>query len=204
MKNDATKEHVRTFRFEAAGTDWEIETRKPLGRLLRHRILERIEHFDATYSRFRPDSTVSRMAAAPDGGCFRFPADSLALFALYDRLHTVTGGAVDPLVGRDLELLGYDPAYSLTPASDCVRAEAHAQRATWSKDIVRYGTSLVTRRSLVIDVGAAGKGYLVDIVAEILREAGFTAFVVDGSGDLCHAGETGIRVGLEHPFDPRR
>lgn len=192
------------FTFEAIGTRWEIETQEPLGRRLPQRILERIQQFDTTYSRFRPDSLVSRVAAAPDGGCFDFPEDSVALFDLYERLHTATGGAVDPLVGRDLELLGYDQTYSLTPASDLVRAEAHARgRATWSKDILRDGTSLVTRRPLVIDVGAAGKGYLVDIVSEMLREAGFARFVVDGSGDLRHSSEPSIQVGLEHPFDPR-
>lgn len=192
------------FSFEAVGTRWEIETYEPLGRRLQQRILERTQQFDTTYSRFRPDSLVSRVATAPAGGCFDFPDDSTVLFDLYDRLHAVTGGAVDPLVGRDLELLGYDRTYALTPASDLVRAEAHARgRATWAKDVVRDGTALVTRRPLVIDVGAAGKGYLVDIVAEILREAGFTRFVVDGSGDLRHSGESGIRVGLEHPFDPR-
>jgi thiamine biosynthesis lipoprotein len=192
------------FTFEAIGTQWEIETHEPLSRRLQQHILERSQQFDTTYSRFRPDSLVSRVAAAPDGGCFDFPDDSIALFDLYDWLHTATEGAVDPLVGRDLELLGYDQTYSLTPASDLVRAEAHARgRATWSKDVIRNGTSLVTRRPLVIDVGAAGKGYLVDIVSEILREAGFTQFVVDGSGDLRHSGESSIQVGLEHPFDPR-
>jgi FAD:protein FMN transferase len=192
------------FTFEAIGTHWQIETHQPLGRRLQQRILERIEQFDTTYSRFRPDSLVSRVAAAPDGGCFDFPDDSVALFDLYERLHTASGGAVDPLVGRDLELLGYDQTYSLTPAPDRVRAEVHARgRASWSKDIIRDGTSLVTRRPLMIDVGAAEKGYLVDIVSAILREAGFTQFVVDGSGDIRHSGESSMRVGLEHPFDPR-
>jgi thiamine biosynthesis lipoprotein len=192
------------FGFEAIGTRWEIETREPLSGPLQQRIVGRTQQFDATYSRFRPDSLVSRVAAAPDGGCFAFPDDAVPLFGLYDRLHAATGGAVDPLVGRDLELLGYDPTYSLTPAPERVRAEAHARgRATWSRDVMRDGASLVTRRPLVIDVGAAGKGFLVDLVSGILRDAGLARFVVDGSGDLRHAGESSIRVGLEHPFDPR-
>ena len=70
---------------------------------------------------------MARIGAAPDGGRFTFPEDSVALFDLYDRLHTATRGAVDPLVGRDLELLGYHRTYSLTPASDRLRAEAHAR-----------------------------------------------------------------------------
>jgi FAD:protein FMN transferase len=194
---------VPTFAFDAIGTGWEIETPEPLGRPLERRVLDRVERFDATYSRFRADSLVARIADAPAGGRFEFPEDALALFGLYDRLHAATGGAVDPLVGRDLELLGYDRTYSLTPAPEAVRAEASARgRAAWATDVVREGTTLVTRRPLVIDVGAAGKGYLVDLVAELLRDEGIDDFVVDGSGDLRHAGAAGVRVGLEHPFDP--
>jgi thiamine biosynthesis lipoprotein len=57
---------------------------------------------------------------------------------------------------------------------------------------------------VVIDVGAVGNGHLVDLIAAILRDAGVGWFVVDGSGDLRQVNEAGIRVGLEHPFDPRR
>ncbi|MEU9787189.1 FAD:protein FMN transferase [Streptomyces phaeochromogenes] len=193
------------FVFEAIGTDWQIDTAEPMSTNLRAHVLDRTRRFDATYSRFRPDSLVSQIAAAPDGGRFEFPEDSLKLFALYDQLYTATEGAVDPLVGRQLELLGYDPAYSLTPAPEEVRAAERAtDRATWAADIVRDGTTLLTQRPLVIDVGAVGKGYLVDLLSAILREAGHTRFVVDGSGDLLHAGERAFRVGLEHPFDPKR
>jgi FAD:protein FMN transferase len=190
------------FTFDAIGTTWEIETPSPLEIPARRRILHRIERFDVTYSRFRPDSLVSRIASSAEGGCFTFPEDAIALFDLYDRLHACTEGAVDPLVGRDLELLGYDRTYSLTP--DAARLRSHAvSRPRWAKDIRREGAMLATERPLVIDVGAAGKGYLVDIVAGILREEGFNTFVVDGSGDLLHAGPSPLRIGLEHPFDPQ-
>jgi thiamine biosynthesis lipoprotein len=193
-----------TVTFDAIGTRWCIDTDEPLRGEVRDRILDRIRGFDLTYSRFRPDSLVSQVAAALAGGRFEFPEDSVALFDLYDRLVAATDGAVDPLVGRPLELLGYDPTYSLTPAPDAVRARERARaRPSWAADIVRDGTTLITRRPLVIDVGAAGKGYLVDIVSLILQQAGVAEFVVDAGGDLRHCGEHGIRVGLEHPLDPR-
>lgn len=191
---------IPAFRFAAIGTQWEIETAEPVDDEMREGILGRIEAFDATYSRFRPDSLVSRVAAT--GGRFEFPEDSAALFDLYDRLHEATGGAVDPLVGRGLELLGYDASYSLTPAPAGVRAKAYAGGSCrWSEDVRRDGTTIITRRPLLIDVGAAGKGYLVDIVSGLLREAGHTRFVVDASGDLRHSGDPGLRIGLEHPFE---
>ena len=193
-----------SFTFDAIGTRWCIDTEEPLGGEVRDRILDRIGRFDRTYSRFRPDSLVAQVAAAPAGGRFEFPKDSVALFDLYDDLVTATDGAVDPLIGRQLELLGYDPSYPLTPAPDAVRAGERARaRPTWAADIVRDGTTLITRRPLVIDVGAAGKGYLVDLISTILQQTGVAEFVVDAGGDLRHHGEHGIRVGLEHPLDPR-
>ncbi|WSR80243.1 FAD:protein FMN transferase [Streptomyces anulatus] len=192
------------FAFDAIGTRWEIETPAPLPAEVRERILDRVDRFDAVYSRFRPDSLVSQIAAAPGGGRFVFPDDAIDLFDLYDQLAHLTGGAMDPLVGRDLELLGYDPAYSLTPVPHTDRA-AHADaRPAWHRDVERHGAMLRTRRPLVIDVGAAGKGYLVDLVSALLQDAGVTRFVVDASGDLRHGGEHPIRIGLEHPTEPGR
>ena len=190
------------FRFGALGTQWEIATAEPLDAALRQLILKRIDDFERTFSRFRDDSLVAHIAAADEGGRFLFPENSTVLFDLYDRLYQATAGAVDPLVGRRLELLGYDRTYSLTPAPAAVREAEALARPTWSSDVIRDGTALITRAPLVIDVGAAGKGYLVDLVAEMLRTAGVTDYVIDGSGDLRHSGRSPIRVGLEHPFDP--
>lgn len=191
---------MSSFDFDAIGTSWVIDTPDPLSASVRQRILDRIERFDAVYSRFRADSLVARIAAADAGGRFEFPDDAIALFDLYDRLHAATGGAVDPLVGRDLELLGYDQTYSFNHDPLAIACYSH-ERRNWQDDIMRHGTSITTRRPVVIDVGAAGKGHLVDIVADTLRADGHDTFVVDGSGDLRHAGCEPLDVGLQHPSD---
>ncbi|WP_449415891.1 FAD:protein FMN transferase [Ochrobactrum teleogrylli] len=188
------------FEFDAIGTSWEIDTPKPLAASLQQTILDRIERFDAVYSRFRSDSLVTRISAASDGGRFQFTDDAPNLFELYDRLHVATAGAVDPLIGRDLELLGYDPLYSLKHDPIAIARYSH-ERPRWTADVQRQGAIVITQRPLVIDVGAAGKGYLVDIVAGLLQGAGIDAYVVDGSGDLIHAGSEPLAVGLEHPAD---
>jgi thiamine biosynthesis lipoprotein len=192
-----------SFGFDAIGTRWEIDTDRPLSDDLRARIRDRIDRFDATWSRFRPDSLVTRIAGARHGGRFQLPDDATALLDLYDRLHELTDGALDPLIGRDLELLGYDATYSLTPAARAVRHREHQQRARWP-DIQRDGTTIITDRPVLLDVGAAGKGRLVDLVAQTLSDAGVRRFVVDAGGDLRHYGDGPLRVGLENPFDPTR
>jgi thiamine biosynthesis lipoprotein len=75
---------------------------------------------------------------------------------------------------------------------------------TWDDAVAWDGTALTTVRPVLLDVGAAGKGHLVDLIGELLRAAGHTEFIVDGSGDLLHAGSEPMRVALEHPADPSK
>ncbi|MDH6180007.1 thiamine biosynthesis lipoprotein [Microbacteriaceae bacterium SG_E_30_P1] len=182
--------------FEGIGTLWQVETAEPVVAEVGRRIRDRVDAFDLAYSRFRDDSLVSRLRAAP--ASVELPADAPRLFELYRKLYAATGGAVTPLVGASLERLGYDSAYRLTPAGAPVPAPP------WEDAIAWDGRTLSALRPVTVDIGAAGKGYLVDLVSEMLVDAGHTEFVVDASGDLYRRGPGTIRVGLEHPADPTR
>jgi len=107
---------------------------------------------------------------------------------------------VDPLVGRRLEVLGYDKNYSLTPAADVHVFQTHDQRPCWTRDVVRNHKTLVTKHPVVIDIGAAGKGYLVDIVSEILLKEEVDEFIIDAGGDIRHSGIWKFPIGMQHPL----
>jgi thiamine biosynthesis lipoprotein len=64
-------------------------------------------------------------------------------------------------------------------------------------------THVTLRTPVLLDLGALGKGYLVDLVYQFLREKGCAEFLVDGSGDIRYysASQTPIVCGLEHPHD---
>lgn len=184
---------MHELRFEAIGTAWQVDTAVPVLPDLETAIARRIEEFDATWSRFRADSLVARIAREP--GTWTFPDDAPALFDIYRRLYAATDGAVSPLVGRALETMGYDSSYSLRPTAVAAPVPAWDDAVAWD------GTTLSTVRPVLLDVGAAGKGYLVDIVSGMLLAAGHEEFTVDGSGDIRHHGAAPIRVALEHPLD---
>ena len=179
--------------FEAIGTSWQIDTDEPMDAATRAAVMARIDAFDRTYSRFRDDSLVGRIARTP--GTVEFPDDAGDLFELYRRLYEATGGAVSPLVGRSLETLGYDRAYTLRASGPALPAPS------WDDSFAWDGRALTTIRPVTVDVGAAGKGYLVDIVGRMLTAAGHEGFVIDASGNILRHGEGTIRVGLEHPWD---
>jgi FAD:protein FMN transferase len=156
-------------------------------------VLSRVERFDRDWSRFREDSLVTQISHTP--GRYRLPDDAPALLDWYRELYEATDARVSPLVGRALESLGYDRTYRLTPASVRERVPS------WSDAIAWDGEYLDTVRPVLLDVGAAGKGYLVDLVGDLLAELGVTTSVVDASGDLRARGDVSLRVALEHPRD---
>jgi thiamine biosynthesis lipoprotein len=176
--------------FEAIGTRWTLTTAEPMSGALLDRVQAVVAEYDAAWSRFRDDSGVARIAA---GEPVDLGPTAPPLLDLLEDLRVRTGGAVDPFVAASLDHLGYGPRGTLRPSDGYLPAP----RAT----VQRTGTTVAVRPPALLDVGSAGKGQLVDLVAEELAAAGHADAVVDASGDLRVAGNP-LRVALEHPFDP--
>lgn len=188
------------WRFDAIGTVWRIDTPVELTADARAAVTARIERFDRDWSRFREDSLVSRIASTPGSARYALPDDAPPLLDWYGRLYEATGGRVSPLVGRAIEALGYDSAYRLTPTPAASRASV----PPWPDALAWDGTHLDVAQPVLLDIGAAGKGYLVDIVGEVLVDLGVATSIVDAGGDLRARGDVSLRVGLEHPRDPAK
>lgn len=181
------------WRFEAIGTGWEIETGAALTDDVRAAVTAEIERFDRLWSRFRDDSDVVRLGRS--GGSLSAP-DAGPMLDAYRELDAATAGAVNPLVADSLEALGYDAAYSLRAGEPRPAPASWTSLLTWSADTVEaHGPAL-------LDVGALGKGRLVDRVMAALADVPGDV-VVDAGGDIRVRG-AGVRVALEHPFDARK
>ncbi|MFB7843263.1 FAD:protein FMN transferase [Microbacterium sp. NPDC056052] len=189
--------HPRTdvWRFEAIGTVWEIGTAAPLPEGERDAVRDVIDDFDHTWSRFRADSLVTALAEEPQE--VPTPPDAVAMLDLYRGLSLATDGAVQPLIGDSLSARGYDAEYSFRDRG------ASPAPADWTEQLAWDDGALALHAPALIDVGAIGKGRLVDVVHDLLGSLGHTERLVDAGGDLRRSGAP-IRVGLEHPFDATR
>lgn len=185
------------YQFEAIGTRWHVSFAYPDERdwfALRQKIDARIGEFDLTYSRFRAESLVTKIAQ--NQGDFLLPADAKELLDLYNNLYLLTNGNFTPLIGQALVQAGYDADYSLQP-------KALTLVPSWESALEYQFPHLRVNIPVVLDFGAAGKGYLVDLVSQILVEDGCESFCVDAGGDMYyrHATDEKIRIGLEHPLN---
>jgi thiamine biosynthesis lipoprotein len=182
------------FSFDGIGTTWEISTPEYLPEGVRAGLLGVVEDYDRSYSRFRDDSLIAVLAREP--GTVTLPAGAGELEQLFKKLYHLSNGAMTPLIGSSLERLGYGADYALRPLGHPVPAPRLEDVLVWN------GTSISASAPVVLDIGAAGKGQLVDLLASVLRGAGTAEFLVDASGDMLHSGAEPLRVGLEHPYDP--
>lgn len=194
------------FSFEAIGTKWEIDIYQVLSaddeaKTLKA-IMDRIDAFDLLYSRFRSDSWVTKLSL--EAGKYDLPSDAVPMLSLYQDLYEITGGLMTPLIGQTLVDAGYDKDYSFDQKKTLVPPPS------W-KEVIEYdpnsaAPSITLKRAALIDVGAIGKGYLIDIVGGVIEGLGFFSYCVDAGGDILHKDARvdeahALRIGLEHPED---
>lgn len=194
-----------SWAFEAIGTQWEISAEAPLDAATRAAVTGLVSGYDQALSRFRSDSVLAGIASG--GGTVSLPGYTAELFSLFDSLDRLTGGRLNPLVGGSLELLGYGPGYRLTPQGPAAGAPSWREAVRWEpvqdESAGTAGVRLSLNRPGTVDVGAAGKGQLADLVWELITARGYASVVVDAGSDMRHSGPA-LRVGLEHPFNPEQ
>lgn len=169
------------------------------------------EAWEARFSRFRPDSLLSRVNAA---GGQRVPADDTFRSLLERAALAVrrTGGRFDPSMLPALEALGYDRTI------DQVRAVASpgglvpgplsiAGIQGWANVQIDHDAGFVALPAgMRIDFGGIAKGAFVDLLAA--EFAHWPGGSIDAGGDAVVWGEApdgqAWHVGLEDPHDPDR
>lgn len=183
------------FTFEAIGTKWvidvysKLEKEKSLDILVK--IKARIDFFDVIYSRFREDSMVTQISR--QAGNYSFPPDAELMMDLYFDLYKKTDGLVTPLIGNLISDAGYDAKYSL-------KQKKELEEAPEWEDVIEYNHPILrVKKPVLLDFGAAGKGYLVDLVSKVIEENGCDEYCVDAGGDIFYKNKEILKVGLENP-----
>jgi thiamine biosynthesis lipoprotein ApbE len=146
---------------------------------------------DATYSRFRTDSELSRLNAA--SGRLR-PISPLFVRALAAGLRAarLTDGAVDPTVGRALRIVGYDTTFADVPSTGPgLRLRAERVPGWRVVELNEAASVVLVPDGVEIDLGATGKGLAADLCAgAAFAAAGRRGGVlVSLGGDIAVAGD---------------
>ena len=159
-----------------------------------------LRRYDATLSRFKPDSELCSLNDDPRA---TVPASELLRGAISAALDAAerTGGLVDPTVYDDLLTAGYRETWDQSRRLDlqAALAESDAPRRPaqprpeqrWREISVDDEAGTITRPpGLHVDTGGTGKGHAADLAASLLD--GYTTCAVDCGGDLRVGGDSGV------------
>lgn len=140
------------------------------------RIIRLFEERDATFSRFRPESELSRLNAATTAVVPASRAFCAAVSAALDAART-TEGLIDPTLGAAIEAAGYSADIAdLVPDP---RPVEPVPRVDWRQ--IRVGSGILVRPpGTFLDLNGVVKSMTVDEAAALLGTPGF----VSAGGDI--------------------
>ena len=164
-----------------------------------------VDSLEALWSRFRPESDISRVNRHPGRPVRVSPLTVLAVGAALDAWRQ-TGGAFDPTVGSALIDAGYDRTFD-----EVVRSVHMAPSPAPGPDAVdlhRVASTISVASGVHLDLGGIGKGLAADQTVATLIEAGASGAMVNIGGDLRADGRPptgqGWQIDLDCPGSQRR
>lgn len=143
---------------------------------------------DAAASRFRPDSELTQVNAAPGRLHHVSPLLAEAVAAAL-RAAGLTDGLVDPTLGRDIAALGYDRDIEVVRRQPARTGHTTGDRPShgW-RDVHLDGDLLLVPVGLALDLGATAKALTADRAAAAVNRVTGSPALVSIGGDLAAVG----------------
>jgi thiamine biosynthesis lipoprotein len=159
---------------------------------LAQRAVERLERLEARWSRFLPDSEITRLNEHPGVPVLVSPETYLLVERAIEGWR-LTGGLFDPTLLRELRAAGYDRSFELLKTRGPSTQRSFVRSAD-SSAAPRPRADAITLDPLVrtvrlppgveLDPGGIGKGLAADLVVEELLADGASGAMVSIGGDL--------------------
>jgi len=189
-----------TFQAMAATNEVQVHAATPeAARFAAALAIEEVRRIEAKYSRYRPESMVSRINAAAGSDPVAIDAETAQLLAYANSCYEMSGGLFDATSGVLRRAWDFKkPRVPTERELGPLRA-----RIGWARVERAENTLRLPEAGMEIDFGGFGKEYAVDRAVAVLLEHGIEAAMVNLAGDLAitgpQPGGAPWRVGVQHP-----
>jgi thiamine biosynthesis lipoprotein len=191
--------------FEAMASRCEVRLAAPdlrtAQRLMRQAIDE-VRRIETKYSRYRPDSIVSRINAAAGKAAVTCDRETMDLLGYAGALFGASGGLFDITSG--VLRRAWDFRRPKVPRADAL--EPLLALVGWHKVQCEAEAVLLRQTGMEIDFGGFGKEYAADRAAAVLADAGVRHGYVNLGGDMRFLGPQmdgrPWSIGIQDPRDP--
>ncbi len=138
----------------------------------------------AEMSTWEPASLISRFNRAEPGAWFALPPMMFAVLARALAVAKASDGAFDPTIGALVDAWGFGPVPTTRLPSDAAIAAARA-RSGWQRIEIDPDAARARQPGGVqLDFSGIAKGFAVDRLSAVAREAGIANALVEIGGEL--------------------
>lgn len=166
-------------------------------------VFREFDRLEALLSVWKPGSDVVRMNEAAGRAPMAVSADTLAVLAAAAQASEWTGGKFDITFGALADIWKFDHDQdNVVPGQQAIDARLPFVDYRLVQIDRGAGTAFITKAGARVHLGGIGKGYAVDRAAALLRERGFTDFLIQSGGDMYAAGlndRSPWKVGIADP-----
>jgi FAD:protein FMN transferase len=165
----------------------------------------RLQEINQSMSPYLKDSEISRFNRFQEVGVeFTISEDFLRVMQLAARIHELSAGAWDGTVNPLVDLWGFGRSGRRDRRPPAEAVASLLNDIGFEKIEIRDSGALIKHQAgVTLDLSSIAKGYGVDQVAETIRQAGFTDFLVEIGGEIYAAGVRSDggpwRIGINRP-----
>lgn len=166
-------------------------------------VFREFDRLEALLSNWRNDSDVTRLNHNAGIEPVKVSQDTIAVLRTARDISELTRGKFDITFGALTDIWRFDHDQdNVVPEHDLI--EARLKRIDYKAVEVdsTAGTAFINRPGMTVHLGGIGKGYAVDRAVALLRDRGFTDFLIQAGGDLYVAGTDGgtpWKLGIADP-----
>lgn len=164
---------------------------------LREQIDAALQTVNERMSTWQPNTEISKFNAYRGTEPFAISPDFAAVVRRALEFSAATDGAFDPTVKPLVDHWGFGPE------ADAGSIDEIMQAVGWHKVRLENGTLIKMNPGLQLDLSAIAKGFGVDTVADVIRSAGRSDFLVEIGGEIVASGLNPKgklwKVGVETP-----
>ena len=200
---------LHLLKFQAMGTECRVSYTAKSSAAARYcgdEIVSWVAGFEARYSRFLPDSLISRINQKAGTEWVLLNEEDERIIGMCQEMHFFTRGIFDPTSLPLLQLWNWQSAHPVLP--DDAAIEQARERVGWRKVERKPGAIFLPQPGMSLDLGGIGKEYAVDFVAHLAKRHGVKNVMVDFGQDIqalgSPPGKPAWHIGLEDAREPGR
>lgn len=179
------QEQLQSFSGRTMGTQYNVTlvANEVQAGLVARQISAELSDFSDIFSTYIRTSEINQVSAAPVGEWIEVSDHMYRLLELALQVAQASDGAFDPTIRPLVDLWGFGPLQRPDAVPDATEITQALATVDWQALQLQDG-QVRKLAPLSLDLSAIAKGYGVDIIAEILAQAGYQRYLVEVGGEM--------------------